>query len=81
MRMRVIGTGDGLSLLVEVTLSRRNLRALLAKLDGAPDSSERAIALREENGSFLVVRAEEDAAHYAGREPGPMHPDTEAAIG
>lgn len=58
-----------------VTLSRRNLRALLAKLDGYPDNSLLAII----KDGVLVV-AEEDAEHYGSAVPGVMHPDTEAHL-
>jgi hypothetical protein len=64
---------------VRVTLSRRNLRALLAKLDGYPPGSARTIE-RDDDAALLQVVAEEDDAHYAGREPGPAHPETEAAM-
>lgn len=64
---------------VAVTLSRRNLLALLAKLDGSPEHSKMTIA-REQDAGFLTVTAEEDEAHYAYRVPGAMHPDTEAAL-
>lgn len=61
---------------VTVTLSRRNLLTLLAKLDGHPPNSGMTISSGE-----LTVIAEEDETHYANRPPaGPMHPDTEDAI-
>jgi hypothetical protein len=76
-------------LLVSVTLSRRNLLALLHKL-------ERPAPFRNlESGDCwingkqaaypqvqLELRCEEDAEHYARRDlpPGPMNPDTEAFI-
>jgi hypothetical protein len=65
---------------VVVTLSRRNLRTLLAKLDGHPPGSARAIMKDVDRATTLVVRAEEDDAHYADRPPGAMHPLTEAEI-
>ncbi len=67
---------------IYVTLSRRNLKSLLAKLDGAPLDSACTISVGDYLGRECVVRAEEDATHYASlqRHPGPMHPDTEAAI-
>lgn len=65
--MKVIGT--------TLTLSRRNLLTLLAKLDGHPRDSE--CALYREG---WIVKAEDDAVHYLGRKPGPMHPDTEKEI-
>ncbi len=62
---------------ITVTLSRRNLLALLAKLD-EPDSMR--TILRDCGDLRLVLRAEDDAVHYADREPGPMTPTTEAGI-
>jgi len=68
---------------IRVVLSRRNLLALLAKLDGHPPESACTITFpgtSEEPG--LVVVAEPDAVHYQSRPTpsGPMHPDTEAWI-
>lgn len=65
---------------VTVALSRRNLKALLAKLDGFPPNSARTIT-KEEDAGLLVVIAEEDDLRYdeRGYPPGEMHPDTEAA--
>lgn len=69
--------------IVIVTLSRRNLKALLAKLGGHPVDS--ALTITNYDG-HLIVKAEEDDAHYGQRmaEGGPpagvMHPDTEAGI-
>jgi hypothetical protein len=61
---------------VRVTLSRRNLMALLVKLDGWPTDSECSITLGQ-----LLVHAEPDEVHYADRPPaGAMHPLTEEAI-
>lgn len=64
---------------IGISLSRRNLLALLAKLDGHPVASAAEIA-RFDGDRWLSVTAEEDDVHYNGREAGPMHPDTEAAI-
>jgi hypothetical protein len=62
--------------MVRVTLSRRNLMALLVKLDGWPKDSECSITLGQ-----LLVHAEPDEVHYANRPPrGAMHPATEEAI-
>lgn len=68
----------------KVVLSRRNLLALLAKLDGHPPNSLCTLV----SPSFYppaVVVAEEDDYHYAhpSREyadPGTIHPDTEEAM-
>lgn len=69
---------------VRVTLSRRNLRTLLAKLDGNPPDSACEIQKIEDDG-LLCVHAEPDDVHYShasryGEPPGAMHPLTEAAI-
>lgn len=62
-----------------VTLSRRNLLALLHKLD--MEGSARTIQCEIGDVALLQVRAEDDAEHYADREPaGDMHPDTERYI-
>jgi hypothetical protein len=65
----------------EVSLSRRNLLALLYKLEMA--GSSRTLAGGDcPEGFELVVRVEGDDEHYAKREegPGPMHPQTEAFL-
>ena len=60
----------------ELVLSRRNLLALLAKLDGHPPDSNCAIL-----GQGILVRAEEDDVHYADRPfAGRMIPETEAQL-
>jgi hypothetical protein len=56
-------------------LTRRNLTALLAKLDGHPPGSARSLIDPDRR---IMVRAVEDAAHYADRPPGPVHEDTAA---
>jgi hypothetical protein len=60
-------------------LSRRNLLALLVKLDGSPPKSARTLI--SPSNAFQVT-AESDLEHYnhPSREdatPGPMHPATE----
>lgn len=70
--MRIETGDDGV---VVLTLSRRNLRALLSKLDW-PESARTLVSPDRD----FIVRAEEDDVHYAGRTPGPMHPRTEAEI-
>lgn len=55
-------------------LSRRNLQALLVKLD-QPGSACTIIGGRDAPG-FTVI-AEDDDVHYSDREPGVMHPETE----
>jgi len=64
---------------VEVVLSRRNLLALLAKLDDYPTQSTCTI-LGGDDAFGLTLRVEDDAVHYADRQAGAMHPDTEAEI-
>jgi hypothetical protein len=69
---------------VVVTLSRRNLLALLHKLDmplslrtlASYDSYVDGAAV---SNVLLVLRCENDEEHYSKRpaRPGPMHPETE----
>ena len=68
-------SGDNL----RVTLSRRNLMALLTKLNGYPPDSACTLT-----SGRLTVHAEEDSDHYADRPAGrgsPISPDTERAMG
>ena len=59
-----------------IVLSRRNLEALLAKLDGHPPHSVCTLV-----GDRCTVTAEENDVHYKDRpEPGPMHEETEAVL-
>ena len=76
-------------LLATVTLSRRNLLALLHELElPAPfrwlENGDCWIDGEQAPypGAHLVLRCEDDRAHYARRDfpPGPMSPDTEAFI-
>lgn len=60
---------------VGVELTRRNLLALLAKLDGNPPNSACTL---ERQGFF--VKAVENEAHYSDRLAGGLHVDTEYAI-
>ena len=62
-----------------ITLSRRNLLSLLAKLDGHPTPSAATLE-RVDGDAFVSVKAEEDDVHYGERRPGEMHRETEAAI-
>jgi hypothetical protein len=68
-----------------ITLSRRNLLTLLAKLDGHPPDSACTIQGGADAWGYFV-RAEEDDVHYFDRPAfletkwGPMHPDTEQAL-
>jgi len=63
-----------------VPLSRRNLETLLAKLDGNPPDSACTLLL-EGLDHYLVITAETNEEHYRSRNPGPMHPTTELALG
>jgi hypothetical protein len=67
---------------VRVTLSERNLRALLAKLGGSPPNSACTLSYDTRDGLVLYVTAEPNDIHYTNPErdtpvPGTMHPDTE----
>jgi len=65
-----------------ITLSRRNLRILLNKLDrmAAGELTACAIIKTDDTGTHMVIRAVEDSVAYADREPGEMHPKDEAAL-
>jgi hypothetical protein len=79
VRVEEVGSG------FRVTLSKRNLLALLSKLDW-PESKRTLVAgvtPRDDNprGFMVAVSAESDEEHYRDRiAPGEMHPRTEAAI-
>lgn len=75
MRWEVVEFENGS--VIHVTLSRRNLLGLLAKLD-IPGSAKTLI--KDSTKGRLIVTSEEDPDHYMGREPGPMSPETEKAI-
>lgn len=64
-----------------IVLSRRNLCALLAKLDGHPPNSACTI-IGGEDALGVVIHAEEDDVHYGtrGYGPGRMHEATEETI-
>lgn len=62
---------------IRVVLSKRNLLALLHKLE-MPHSA-RTICKSTDDG-FLEVRVEDDSTHYGEDLPGIMHPETEAFI-
>lgn len=68
MLMRFAIVGD----LHIVTLSRRNLLGLLAKLDDP--QSLRTLTKLESSGLHLVVHAESDEEHYSSRPEGPPGP-------
>jgi hypothetical protein len=63
---------------VEVELTERNLRTLLAKLEDP--TSQRTLWKVLRTGEVLVVRAVPDDAHYADREPGAVHPAHDPAL-
>lgn len=67
---------------IVLTLSERNLRTLLAKLHSLEPSACTIVFPGSEDGvePELWVQAEEDRVHYAHREPGQMHPETEAQL-
>ena len=75
--------------MIQLYLSRRNLLALLHKLDRAkatPGSSACTIVKQDmehpkyPSGDVVVVTALEDAEYYTDREPGKMHPKEEAKM-
>jgi hypothetical protein len=53
-------------------LSRRNLQALLDKLDD-PLSARTLSKMSEDGALFLTVKAVEDVEHYADRAPGAVY--------
>ena len=61
----------------QVTLSRRNLLTLLARLEQGKDPY--IIKPRGALG-FVSIAVESDAEHYKDRDPGPMSPETERVI-
>jgi hypothetical protein len=77
---------DLLPELVIVTLSERNLKSLLVKLQQPSWRTIVSNHVYRADGTpltnvLLVVRGEHDDVHYADREPpGPMHPNTEQAL-
>lgn len=58
-------------------LTRRNLTALLAKLDGHPSGSTCTLV---DPDNQVAVRAVEDVEHYSNRPPGPMVEETESHL-
>lgn len=70
--MNLLMNSDGVVL---VTLSRRNLLTLLAKVED--DDSAGTIYRHVDNYTTLIVTAEKDEDHYQGRTPGCIHPDHE----
>lgn len=70
---------------IYVTVSRRNLLALLAKLDGHPHESFCTI-IGPTMYPPTVLTAEENEQHYSdldrlGVPQDPMHPETETLVG
>lgn len=75
MKIREMEEGRGLI----VVLSKRNLLALLHKVDLPEGESHRTLARDTEEG-VIIVTAEPDDQHYGDRIPGPVTPDTDAFI-
>jgi hypothetical protein len=66
---------------ITIELSRANLQALLAKLDGHPPNSTPVILRFDQSAQcYLRVHAVENGDHYMHRDRGIMHEDTEAAM-
>lgn len=63
---------------ITIELSRANLQALLAKLDGHPPDTS-CVLLRYDASAqcYLRVHAVENSEHYLHRDRGIMHSDTE----
>ena len=76
MKLRIHEQPDGA--VAVVTLSRRNLMALLHKLE-MPGSARTLMTDYDcPEGWSLIVRSESTEDHYASRvEPGPVHPASE----
>lgn len=66
--------------IVTITLSRRNLLALLQKVDLPPGESHCMLVRVCDSGQRVVVRAEPDDVHYTNRPPGAMRDDAEQFI-
>ena len=64
--MKVIAARDGYA---EVELTRRNLEALILKLNAGPGASACTIDKHDDAG-VIRVRAVENDKHYHDREPG-----------
>jgi hypothetical protein len=62
---------------IELVLSKRNLLALLHKLEMV--GSARTIIFGDRGWTF-VIKSESNEEHYRDRIPGAMHPQTEAFI-
>lgn len=62
----------------KVTLSERNLLALLAKLQ--QESSFCELQIRDQQGRLLSVKAERDEDHYGERIPGPLSDETQEIL-
>jgi hypothetical protein len=66
---------------ITVQVSRSNLTALLAKLNGRPPDSVCTLLRYDQSAEcYLRIQAVEDGAHYASRDRGIMHEDTERAM-
>lgn len=64
-----------------LVLSRRNLEALLGKLDAVRDGGEsRRMICGGPDADYLMVMAEENDEHYLDRPAGEMHPREEDHI-
>lgn len=61
--------------MTRIYVSRRNLLTLLSKLDRAEAGEQTKCSLILPCGTMIIAR--EDKDHYAGREPGAVHPKDE----
>lgn len=62
---------------VTVTLSKRNVLALLSKVD---DPYSGRTLYNQNDPGWLIVKVEPDAEHYSGRTPGQVSEKSEAFI-
>ena len=63
---------------MKIRLSQRNLLSLLHKLE--MPGSVRTIIKATDDGEEVLIEAVTDEECYAGRDPGPMHPETEIFV-
>jgi hypothetical protein len=64
---------------ITITLSKRNLLALLSKVDD-PDSQKTISKYSDKLGQHVRVKAEPDNEHYGHRKAGPMSEKSEKFI-
>lgn len=80
MKLRIDEQADGA--VAVVTLSRRNLLALLHKLEMPGSARTLTTGYDCPEGWSLIVRSESDSEHYGARSepPGALHPESEIFV-